>query len=129
MARKDEAPAISSSDKAYALPSWFLQHNVKTSWDLATMSDQIGFCKCMDCKEMKPADDALQIVDQPDEKPDDLSKKVHYSTFSELRDVICASLTPLQDGKLRRQDSTIVFRMEEDGISLLEPAWMSRVVS
>lgn len=136
VAPEDEAPTTGSSEKAYALPSWFLEHNVKTSWDLATIPDQMVFCKCKDCEEAKLADNAFESVKQSGGKPDGVSEtnepaqapdEVQYKTFSELRDVTCASFMHLQNGSLD-QNSTIVFRMQEKDASLLEPAWMSRVV-
>lgn len=100
MALKDEAPTISSSEKAYALPNWFMEQNVKTSLDLATIPDQIAFCNCKDCEHTKLADDEFQGVEQPGDKPNGMNEKsepgqapdeMHYKTFSELRDVVCGS--------------------------------------
>lgn len=130
------APTTSSSDKAYVLPSWFLEHNVKTSRDLATIPDQMGFCNCKDCEDSKLADDKSEGFEQPDDKPNGVNEKsepeqapheMHYKTFSDLRDLICASFMPFHNNKLR-QESTIVFRMQEESTSLLEPAWMIQAV-
>lgn len=60
---------------------------------------------------------------EPGHAPDEM----HYKTFSELRDVIYASLMPLCNGNLRKE-STILFRMQDKNTSFLEPAWMSRAV-
>lgn len=136
MAPKNEPPTISSSDKAYVLPSWFLEQHVKTSQDLATIPDQMVFCNCNDCEKTKLADEELEGaklrgnklsgVDEKNE-PGHAPDEMHYKTFSELRDVICASLMPLWNGNLRKE-STIVFRMQGKYTSFLEPAWMSRAV-
>lgn len=122
-----EALSIGSSDEAYALPYWFLQHNVKSSWDLATTPDQISLCNCEGCKDTRLGDDPDGVNEK--NEPVKARDEVHYKTFSELRDVICASFMPFHNGMLRRQHSTIIFRMEKDGNMLLEPAWMSRVVA
>lgn len=123
---KDESPTMNSCNNAYMLPNWFLQHNVKTSENLATTPDQISFCNCNDCKDTRLDEDPDGVSEK--NEPVQARDEVHYKTFSELRDVICASFMPSHNEKLRRQGSTIVFRMEKDGTSLLEPAWMSRVV-
>lgn len=100
MALKDEAPAIGSSEKAYVLPNWFLDQNVKTSRDLATTPDQVVFCNCKDCEETKLAGDEFEGVEQPGDKSNRVKEKsepgqapdeIHYKTFSELRDVVCGS--------------------------------------
>lgn len=135
-ALKDEAPTTSLSEKAYVLPSWFLEHNVKTSRDLATSPDQMVFCNCKDCEDTKLADGESEGVEQPGNKANGMNEKseqgqvsreIHYKTFSELRDAICASFMPFRNNKLR-QESTVVFRMQEESTSLLEPAWMSQAV-
>ncbi|KAG6366527.1 hypothetical protein INS49_000704 [Diaporthe citri] len=136
MALKDAASTISSSHKSYALPDWFLEQNVKTSRDLATIPDQVVFCNCKDCEGTKLADDEFEGAEQPGDKTNGANKKsepgqpmdeMHYKTCSELRDVICASFMPFCNTRLK-QDSTIVFCMQEESTGLLEPAWMSRVV-
>lgn len=138
MALENEAPTISSSDKAYVLPSWFLEHNVKTAQDLATIPDQVVFCKCDACMKIKLDDEAFQDGEQADDKSDELQEKddsrrapddICYKLFSELRNVTCASFMPSRNGKLR-QDSTVILRVEGDsGVSRLEPTYMSQIVT
>lgn len=97
------------------------------------------FCNCADCKEAKTSDDAIEGTEHPFDKSDVLQEKqaqnepwkapdeMHYRIFAELRDVICASFMPFRNGQ-PRQDSTIVFRMQENYNSFLEPLWIVRVV-
>lgn len=138
MALKNEAPTISSSDKAYVLPSWFLEHNVKTAQDLATIPDQVVFCNGDGCMKMKLDDETFEDREQPDDKPDGLQEKddsrhalddICYKLFAELRDVTCASFMPSRNGKLR-QDSTIILRVEgNNGVSRLEQTFVSKIVT
>lgn len=136
MALENEAPARGSSDKAYVLPSWFLEQNVKTAQDLATTPDQMVFCDCDDCEKTKLDEEPFEDGKQSDDKSDGMQEKddlrnapddMHYKTFAELRDATCASFMPARNGKLR-PDSTIVFRINENDANLLEPTWMSRAV-
>lgn len=136
MAPKNESPTMTSSDKAYTLPSWFLEQHVKTSQDLATIPDQMVFCNCNDCEKTKLADEEFEGAELRGDKlggvgeknePVNAPDEIHYKTFSELRDVICASFMPLCNGKLGKK-STIIFGMQEKNTSFLEPAWMSRAV-
>lgn len=138
MVIKNGTSSLSPSDKAYVLPNWFLEQNVKTAQDLAATPDQMVFCNCDDCEETKLDDDVFEDEEQPGDRPDGLPlqekdesgqtpDEMHYKTFAELRDVTCASFMPSRNGKLR-QDSAVVFRIQEKDTSLMEPAWMSRVV-
>lgn len=139
MAPKKEAPAFGSFEKTYTLPNWFLERNVLTSRDLATRPSQMAFCNCADCEEARASDNATEGTEHPFDKPDVLQEnqaqnepwqapdEMHYRTFAELRDVICASFMPFRNGQ-PRQDSTIVFRMQEKHTRFLEPLWMGRVV-
>lgn len=129
----------SPDETHYNLPNWFLERNVRTAEDLIETPNQIVFCDCNDCKDVKIHDNTcFEIEDQPGDNLGSVQEKnilaetpdkMHYKKFVELRDVTCASFIPLHDGKLKR-DSIIVFRMEEEGARTptLEPAWMSRVV-
>lgn len=139
MVPNNKAPTLGSFEKAYTLPNWFLERNVHTSRDLAAIPDQMVFCNCADCEEARTSDDAIEVTEHPFDRPDVLQEKqaqdeswqapdeTHYRIFAELRDVICASFMPHRNGQ-PRQDSTIVFRMQENYNSFLEPLWMGRVV-
>lgn len=139
MAHKEEAQIIWSFEKEYTLPTWFLDRNVHTSLDLATIPDLMVFCNCKDCEEAKHSDGAIEDAEHPLDKPNVMQEKqaqnqqwqapdeMHYRMFAELRDVICASFMPLRNGQ-PRQDSTIVFRMQDKDTSFLDPLWMGRVV-
>lgn len=138
MALENQAPTISSPDKAYVLPSWFLEHNVKTAQDLATIPDQMVLCKCDACMKIKLEDEAFQDGEQPDDKPDGLQEKddsrrapddICYKLFAELRNVTCASFVPSRYGNLRK-NSTVILRVEgNNGVSRLEPTHMSQIVT
>lgn len=132
MVSKKEAPTLGSFEKAYTLPNWFLERNVHTSRDLAAIPDQMVFCNCADCEEARASDHAIEGTEHPFDKPDVVQEKqapdeMHYRIFAELRDVICASFMPFRNGQ-PRQDPTIVFRMQENYNSFMEPLWMARVV-
>lgn len=138
---------MSLESHEYRLPQWFLEHNVKTSFDIKQLDDQIVFCSCKHCGESKVENDPLDPEDDDFDSDDDIDSPEHsgeeegqdgapavnlvpHTLFSKLRNLTAETMLQCDT---QPEQAVLLFRANDPSCGCsshhLEPVIMNNIVT